>query len=79
MRPDLSGVVVEHLPNTQRTVLALTLDGDGFIPDGIVNFYVDSGRAVLARGRRVFRPDTISYHDVMSDMTAAAFIMGVGP
>lgn len=78
MRPDLSGVVVEHLPNTPRTVLALTLGRDDEIPLPIVRFYNDSGRAVLARGRRAFLPEGLNYGDAMSDMHAASLVMGIG-
>jgi Fe-S-cluster containining protein len=77
-RPDKIGVVVEHLPGTKRTVIALTLVKDDEIPVELISYYNDSGRAVLARGGRAFLPESVSHEAAMDDMMNAARAVGVG-
>lgn len=76
MRPDRIGVVVEHLPTTARTVIALTRGRDDAIPPEVIRFYHDRGRAVLARGRREFRPASVSHAAAMRDLREAALAVG---
>jgi hypothetical protein len=77
MQPNLSGVIVERLPSLQTSVLALTANADDSIPQEIVDFYNAQGRAVVARGQRVYLPAGMTHNDVRVDLIRVATEMEV--
>lgn len=77
MRPDLSGVVIERLPTSGHTVIALTEDGTTPIPQEIVSFYTGSGMAIAALGKRMFLPEGMTQMDVRNDLFRASAMLGV--
>jgi len=77
MRPDLSGVLIERMPLGLRTVLALTAQADTPIPQEAVDFYTTQGRAIAARGQRVFLPDGMTHNEVRLDLYRASVYLGV--